>query len=149
MKKWIMTIVMVFCSSLMFAQNALFKKYENVNGVSTIYISKALLSMYPKLNAGDKDISKIASKLDHVQILSCERPSLIPGVKATALGCFKSGGYNNLMTINDDGNQTIIYGKALGKGKNEFVLLSIEKSELNIINVMGNITLNDIKQIAR
>ena len=149
MKKWILTIVMVLSSSLVFAQSALFKKYENVQGVSTVYISKALLGMMPKLDVGDKDISRIAGKLDHVQILSCERPSLIPSVKAAALGSFKSGGYANLMTVTDDGEQTIIYGKSLGKGKSEFVLLSIEKTELNIINVMGNITLNDIKQIAK
>ena len=149
MRKYILTIVMAFCCSVLFAQSALFKKYENVNGVSTIYISKALLGMMPKLNAGDKDISKIAGKLDHVLVLSCERPSLIPGIKNSALNYFKSGGYANLMTINDDGEQTIIYGKTLGKRKSEFVLLSIEKSELNIINVMGDITLNDIKQIAK
>lgn len=149
MKKWILTMVMVCWSGLMFAQSALFKKYENVPGVSTIYISKALLGMMPKLDAGDKDFSRIAGKLDRVQILSCERPSLIPGVKAAAIGSFKSGGYANLMTVNDDGEQTLIYGKSLGKGKNEFVLLSVEKTELDIINVMGNITLNDIKQIAK
>ena len=112
--------------------SALFKKYENVKGVSTVYISKSLLGLVPKLEAGDMDISAIASKLDHVQVLTCERPSLIKEIKATAMEILSKGGYNNLMTVRDGDELTIVYGKQLGKGKNELVLLEVEKNDITM-----------------
>ncbi len=130
------------------AQDALFQKYEDVNGVTTVYISKAMLHMMPHINAGNKDISKIASKLDRIQILSCDRPSLITGIKKMAIAIYKNGKYEYIMQVKEAGEQTIIYQKPHGGGKNEFVLLSDEKDELNIINVFGTITLNEIKDIA-
>lgn len=148
MKKIILVMVMALTCNMMFAQSALFKKYDNVKGVSTVYISKALLSLIPEMHTGNKDISKIAGKLDHVQILSCERPSLVSEIKSEAISYFKNGGYTNLMKVSDDGGQTIIYGKSIDNGKNEFVLFSYMDDEVNIINVMGNVTLNDIKQIS-
>lgn len=148
MKKIILVMVMALTCNMMFAQSALFKKYDNVKGVSTVYISKALLSLIPEMHTGNKDISKIAGKLDHVQILSCERPSLVSEIKSEAISYFKNGGYTNLMKVSDDGGQTIIYGKSVDNGKNEFVLFSYMDDEVNIINVMGNVTLNDIKQIS-
>lgn len=149
MKKFLAILfVALFSCTMMSAQSALFKKYENVKGVSTVYISKALLGLVPKLEAGDMDISAIASKLDHVQVLTCERPSLVKEIKETAIEQLSKGGYNILMTVRDGDEQTIIYGKSLGKGKNEFVLLEIEKNEINIVNISGSIPLEDIKRIA-
>lgn len=149
MKKFLAILfVALFSCTMMSAQSALFKKYENVKGVTTVYISKALLGLVPKLEAGDMDISAIASKLDHVQVLTCERPSLVKEIKETAIEQLSKGGYNILMTVRDGDEQTIIYGKSLGKGKNEFVLLEIEKNEINIVNISGSIPLEDIKRIA-
>ncbi len=149
MKKFLAILfVALFSCTMMSAQSALFKKYENVKGVTTVYISKALLGLVPKLEAGDMDISAIASKLDHVQVLTCERPSMVKEIKETAIEQLSKGGYNNLMTVRDGDEQTIIYGKSLGKGKNEFVLLEIEKNEINIVNISGSIPLEDIKRIA-
>lgn len=141
-------IIMMLAGNMAYAQSTLFKKYENDKRVSTVYISKALLSLMPKMKLVDKDISMIAGELDHVQILTCDHSSLIPGIKSAALSCFKSEGYETLMTVNDKGEKTIIYAKKLPKGKKEFVLFSQEENELSIINVAGDISLNDIKQIA-
>ena len=78
MKKFLAILFVALLScTVMSAQSALFKKYENVKGVSTVYISKSLLGLVPKLEAGDMDISAIASKLDHVQVLTCDLPSFI------------------------------------------------------------------------
>ena len=52
------------------------------------------------------------------------------------------------MKMNDDEEKTTIYQRTLKGGKNEFVLLTEEKNEVIIINVVGLITLKDIKDIA-
>ena len=39
------------------------------------------------------------------------------------------------MTVRDGDELTIVYGKQLGKGKNELVLLEVEKNEITVVNI--------------
>ena len=89
MKRIIFIILMALTCHLSYSQDALFKKYEDVKGISTVFISKSMLSLMPKIEAGDVDISRIASKLDRIQVLECERPSLIPAIKKEAVAYYK------------------------------------------------------------
>lgn len=148
MKRILLLLLLSTISSLTFAHKALFDKYEDVNGVTTVYISKAMLRMMRNLPTGNRDISKISGKLDRLQILDCERPSLIPGIRKTAISYFNRMKYEVVMQVREGGENVIIYEKRYGNGKNEFVLLSTEKDELSIINVFGNVSLKDIQSIA-
>ena len=62
MKRIIFIIFMALTCHLSYSQDALFKKYEDVKGISTVFISKSMLGLMPKVEAGDVDISRIASK---------------------------------------------------------------------------------------
>ena len=148
------SIYIVFLSLLLMtvvqnarAQDALFDKYEDTNGVTTVFISKTMLGMIPNVKAGNHDISKIAGKLDQLRILTCEKASLIPRILDDAKKTYKSEGYEAIMRMHDDGGKMTIYQRSLKGGKNEFVLLQEDGSNLNIINVKGAITLKDIQMI--
>lgn len=148
------SIYIVFLSLLLMtvvqnarAQDALFDKYEDTNGVTTVFISKTMLGMIPNVKAGNHDISKVAGKLDQLRILTCEKASLIPHILDDAKKTYKSEGYEAIMRMNDDGEKMTIYQRSLKGGKNEFVLLQEDGSNLNIINVKGAITLKDIQMI--
>lgn len=130
------------------AQDKLFDKYEDTNGITTIFISKTMLGMIPNVKAGNHDISEIAGKLDQLRILTCEKATLIPRILEEAKKIYNSDGYEAIMRMNDDGEKVTIYQRSLRGGKNEFVLLQEDSSELNIINVKGVITLKDIQMIA-
>ena len=130
------------------AQKAIFDKYEDTNGVTTIYISKTMLGMIPNVKAGKRDIGNIASKLDYIRILSCEKPSLFSKLLDDARKTYRSGNYETIMKMNDGDEKVTIYQRTQKDGKNEFALLTEDKDEVAIINVMGNITLKDIKDIA-
>lgn len=130
------------------AQDALFDKYEDTNGVTTIYISKTMLGMIPNVKAGNHDISKIAGKLDQLRILSCEKASLTPRILEDAKKIYKNDGYEAIMRMNEDGEKVTIYQRSLRGGKNEFVLFTEDGSDLNIINVKGTVTLKDIQMLA-
>lgn len=58
MKRILLLLLLSTISSLTFAQKALFDKYEDVNGVTTVYISKAMLRMMRNLPTGNRDISE-------------------------------------------------------------------------------------------
>ena len=130
------------------AQDKLFDKYEDTNGITTIFISKTMLGMIPNVKAGNHDISEIAGKLDQLRILTCEKAALIPRILEEAKKIYNSDGYEAIMRMNEDGEKVTIYQRSLRGGKNEFVLLQEDSSELNIINVKGVITLKDIQMIA-
>ncbi|HEY9551412.1 MAG TPA: DUF4252 domain-containing protein [Prevotella sp.] len=89
----------------------------------------------------------MAAKLDRLQVLDCERPSLIPAIKREAMAHFSKDNYEQIMRTSDGDDRTIIYQRQLGKGKNEFVLLNEEKNELQIVNIVGSVSLNDIKML--
>ncbi|MFQ9996074.1 MAG: DUF4252 domain-containing protein, partial [Hoylesella buccalis] len=82
-----------------------------------------------------------------LQILQCERPSLIPSIKKQAQAYYDNNRYEVIMRVKDDDERTTIYQKVVGKGNNEFVLLNEEKDELSLIHLIGNIKLEDIKDL--
>lgn len=149
MKRIILTLYMAIITSITtFAQKALFDKYSETDGVTTVYISHNMMRMMGNVKAGNKDISKIAQRLDYLQILSCERPSLIPSIRKTAQDIFSQQKFSIVMQVNDEGERTTIYERHYPNGKNEFALLAIERNEITIINLLGKISLQDIQGIA-
>ena len=148
MKQIIMTALLVLACTGAKAQREVFDKYEDTNGVTTIYISKTMLGMIPDVKAGKHRIGQIATKLDYIRILSCEKASLMATIIDDARKILRSGNYETIMKMNDDDEKVTIYQRTQKEGKNEFVLLTEDKDEVAIINVMGAITLKDIKDIA-
>ena len=149
MKRIILTLCMTMIACMTaFSQKALFEKYSETDGVSTVYISRNMMRMMGNVKAGNKDISKVAGRLDYLQILSCERPSLIPSIKKSAQNIFNQQKYSIVMQVNEGGEHTTIYERHYPNGKNEFSLLAIERNEITIINLLGNISLQDIQGIA-
>lgn len=148
---WLRTLSLAICfvwgCVSLSAQDRLFKQFDNTKGVSTVYISPAMFKLMPKLNVGNKDLAKLASRLSRLQILQCERPSLIPSIKKQAQAYYDSNRYEVIMRVKDDGEHTTIYQKGAGRGAKEFVLLNEERNELSIIHITGNISLEDIKDL--
>ena len=138
--------VMMACLS-MHAQAELFSKYDNTQGVTTVYVSKSMLSIMPQMNTGGVDIGSIAQKLDNIRILTCERPSMIGGIKQNASAIYSRDGYEEVMKLNDSDSHTVIYMKQLSGGTNEFALVNTENNVLRIVNIKGRISLRDIQSI--
>ena len=146
MKKYILLFLVALTVQTTMAQKALFDKYESSKGVETVFISKAMLSFAGSIGGIDKDIARVANKLDEVRILSCEKPAKARTIVSEARAIY-SKGYTELMRLNDDGEKVTIYQKPVGK-KYEYVLLSVERDEVDIINLVGTLTLEDLKRIA-
>ena len=114
--------------------------------METVFISKALLSVAAGSKIGDLDIRKVAKKLEQVRILSVEKASLVKTIQAEALAIYKRDKYEELMRMSE-GDEKTVYVRPRGKNK-EFVLLHTEKDELNIISLIGNLTMEELKAIA-
>ena len=139
---------MIFCSVLSYGQQSYFDKYANMDGVTSVYITKSMLSLFPQGNTyiNGVNIGNIANRLDNIQILSADEKGIIDQLRKETSDINSKNGYEELLRIREDGTKTTIYFNEKKK-KKEFVLLVDEKDEFTIISIVGDLTLKEIKGI--
>ena len=70
---------MIFCSALSYGQSSHFDKFADMEGVTSVYISKSMISLFPQgnTNVNGINIGNIADRLDNIQILSADEKETI------------------------------------------------------------------------
>lgn len=71
--KYILMALCLMISSVCIAQDKLFEKYGEKDGVTSVYISKAMFKMIPSLDIEDLNLKNMSEKINSMQILSCEK----------------------------------------------------------------------------
>lgn len=129
------------------AQQSFFDKYAEMEGVTSVYISKNMLSLLPNVNStvNGIHIGNIASRLDNIQILSSDESAIISKLRKETADINTQNGYEELMRVRENGEKTTIYFKDKKGKKKEFVLLVDKKDELTIISIVGDLTLQEIQ----
>ena len=145
----IIAIMATLCSVCSYGQQSFFDKYADMDGVTSVYISKSMLSLFPKgqTNVNGINIGDIASRLDNIQILSADEQPIVDKLRKETSHINTRNGYEELMRVREDGEKTTIYFKDGKKDKKEFVLLVDEKDEFTIISIVGDLTLQEIQGI--
>ena len=145
----IIAIMATLCSVCSYGQQSFFDKYAEMDGVTSVYITKSMLSLFPKgqTNVNGINIGDIASRLDNIQILSTDEQPIVDKLRKETSHINTRNGYEELMRVREDGEKTTIYFKDGKKDKKEFVLLLDEKDEFTIISIVGDLTLQEIQGI--
>ena len=145
----IIAIMATLCSVCSYGQQSFFDKYAEMDGVTSVYITKSMLSLFPKgqTNVNGINIGDIASRLDNIQILSADEQPIVDRLRKETSDINTRNGYEELMRVREDGEKTTIYFKDGKKDKKEFVLLVDEKDEFTIISIVGDLTLQEIQGI--
>ena len=145
----IIAIMATLCSVCSYGQQSFFDKYAEMDGVTSVYITKSMLSLFPKgqTNVNGINIGNIASRLDNIQILSTDEQPIVDKLRKETSHINTRNGYEELMRAHEDGEKTTIYFKDGKKDKKEFVLLVDEKDEFTIISIVGDLTLQEIQGI--
>ena len=146
---FIITLLTTLCSICSYGQQSFFDKYAEMEGVTSVYITKSMLSLFPKgqTRVNGVNIGNIASRLDNIQILSADEQPIIDKLRKETSVINTRNGYEELMRVREDGEKTTIYFKDGKKDKKEFVLLLDEKDEFTIIFIVGDLTLQEIQGI--
>lgn len=144
---YILTILVSVFSLFAQAQQSFFDKYAEMEGVTSVYISKSMLSLLPNVDStvNGIHIGNIASRLDNIQILSCEEVDVANILRKETSHINPNNGYEELMRVRENGEKTTIYFKDKKGKKKEFVLLVDEKDEFTIISIVGDLTLKEIQ----
>ena len=145
----IIAIMATLCSVCSYGQQSFFDKYAEMDGVTSVYITKSMLSLFPKgqTKVNGVNIGNIADRLNNIQILSTDEQPIVNKLRKETSDINTRNGYEELMRVREDGEKTTIYFKDGKKDKKEFVLLVDEKDEFTIISIVGDLTLQEIQGI--
>ena len=145
----IIAIMATLCSVCSYGQQSFFDKYAEMDGVTSVYITKSMLSLFPKgqTNVNGINIGNIGDRLNNIQILSTDEQPIVDKLRKETSDINTRNGYEELMRVREDGEKTTIYFKDGKKDKKEFLLLQDAKDEFTIISIVGDLTLQEIQGI--
>lgn len=156
MKRLIIAIVL-FCAALpAWAQSELYQKYANIEGITKVYVSPTLLSLFSDsesgqmnmLNDAPVDISKISQKLTGIYILSTEDPKVGASMTDDFAMYIQKGTYEVLMEAVDGDEKCVMYVHKENDLIKEFCINAFDGSECTLIIMTGNLTSQDIADVA-
>jgi len=148
MKRLLFALVLLVSTATTFAQKEFIDYFGNADGITSIYISKTMIKLLPKLDAGNMDLKKISQKLESVQILTSENNKASARLRKGCRDLFKRDKYEALMEVKESGkDNATIYLRELSKGRNSYVVFAGDESDLSVIVITGTITIEDIQNI--
>lgn len=146
--KNILLILFLCCTSLCFAQNKLFEKYSEMDNVTSVYISKAMFQMMPNIETNGLNLMNMKGKIDGLQILTTENNSLKDKMRDDFKGLIGKN-HQELMRVKDGNTRATFYVKQKGDLISELIMLADTEGRFNVIQLLGNFTLQDIQDITK
>jgi hypothetical protein len=150
--KYIITALLCFAfTTISFAQNnssLLFDKYADTDGVTSVYISKAMFRMMPNIENMELNLGNMNEKIESLYILTTEKKELIPAMRKDVLQLIKKD-HEELMRVRDGSTKVTFYASVKGDLVGDLLMLSDTESEFIVIQLSGNFTLQDIQEITK
>ena len=137
----------LFCN----AQQSFFDRYAEWRDIKTVYISKRMLKMVKSYDGEVKvngmRLGIMNEGLEKIQIFNCEVKPAIEKLREETRELVPANGYEEVISIRDEGEKVSILFKELKENLSEFVLITDRPNEFNIISIVGKITLQDIQNM--
>lgn len=147
MKRLFITLVATLLVALTLpAQENVFEKYADTEGVTTVYISKKMFNMMKDVKSEDLNLGTLSGKINDMQILTCEDKDTAAKLRKDIAYISPDNGYEELMRVREEGERITIYAKE-GKKENEYILLVDDSEELVLIQINGQLTLEELQSV--
>lgn len=150
-KYLIITLLCLACSSFSFAQNdssQLFDKYSDTDGVTSVYISKAMFRMMPTVENIGLNLVNMKGKVESLYILTTMKKELVPQMRKEFSQLIKKD-HEELMRVRDGKTKATFYANMKGDIVRDLLMLSDTDIEFTVIQLLGNFTLQDIQEITK
>lgn len=128
--------------------DALFEKYAEKDGVTSVYISKKMFQLMPSMETAGLNLINMKGKIESLQILTCENESQQEQMRKDFSGLIKKE-HEELMRVRDGESKITFYIKQKGELINELIMLSDDEKEFSVIQLLGQFTLQDIQEITK
>ena len=146
--KYLTIAICLFCSLAGYAQNKLFDKYAEMDDMTSVYISKAMFQMMPKVENAGLNLVNMKGKVESLQILSTAREDQIPQMRKEFSQLVKSS-HSELMRVRDGKTKATFYANMNGEKVKDLLMLADTDSSFTVIQLLGNFTLQDIQEITK
>lgn len=143
----ITAIIVMLSACSCSAQAKIFKEAASIEGVTSVYISPFMLkmagSMTDDLGNGLDDAVK---EIKGLEIISCEKASSIPRVKAICEPILAKMGLEVVTEVTEDDEKVTIYAKVIPETTDAEIIVveTSEPGEYNLIYIKGRIDLTQI-----
>lgn len=147
-KGLLIAMAIMFGSIAVQAQDQMFDKFSGNNDISTVFISKALLSMAGNMDMGGANIKALAGKLERMEIYTSESKSAMSLMKTEAGKLAGDKTFEVLMKVKDKGENVTFYGKKEKGDKFKDLIMFVDNSDdCTIIRIVGLFTMEDIQNV--
>lgn len=162
MKKIILIITLVITSSVFYGQS-IFDKLEEMEGVSSVVISKDAFEILSKFNfeidEGSNEISEVFKMIDDLnefKTFSTDKPDIAVTMEAMIKNSVKDQKMKELMRLKEDDSKVWIYVKSTSnKDLVSQVLMLVKEidkktngiSEAMIVSLSGSIDINKMSRL--
>lgn len=154
MKKFIIATVFTLMPMLIFAQHSVFDKFEGLDDVTTVVVTKKMFQMMGNVELDKKDkeaqqFLALTKKLNNLKIFTTSSSKLSADLKNTAEKHLKAVGLEELMRVKDGGQNIRILIKTGSKEAQVRELLMLidgagKGSETVVMSLTGDFDLNDL-----
>jgi hypothetical protein len=151
-KKFLITLMLVFIASPIFAQAA-FDKFDGQDDVTSIIVNKKMFDLMSKVkvDASDKETQQylaLIKKLDNLKVFTTKSTRVEGEMKVVAEKYIKSAGLEELMRVNENGrNIKILVKSGATDSQIRELLMFIEGAKNDdtvLMSLTGNFDLNEI-----
>jgi len=145
--KYILIIALcLFCTNAGFAQNKLFDKYADMDNVTSVFISKAMFQMMPKIEKVGINMMNLKGKIESLQLVTTENKDMMVQMKKDFAQSVSSK-HQELMRVKDGKSHVNFYSDMQGDKIKELIMLVDDEDNFTAILLVGNFTLKDIQEI--
>lgn len=145
--KYIIIALCLTCTQIGFAQSKLFDKYADMDNVTSVYISKAMFQMMPKVADVGLDMANLAGKMEGLQLVTTEKKDLISQMRKEFTQLVNKD-QQELMRIKDKNTRVTFYANMKNNLITELLMLADSDSSFTVIQLLGNFTLKDIQELS-
>lgn len=131
------------------AQGDVFDNLEKTKDVQAVHVSKSLLSMISKMDTGSADFSLLADKLKQIDVYSSGTKEAAASMKQQADFFAKDQSYETFMSVKDEGESVVFYGKKDGEKFQELIMVVLGAGESTVMRFLGDFTAKDIQEVIK
>lgn len=148
MKKIIITVILALMPTLFFAQGA-FDKFDGQDDVTSVIVNKKMFQMMGNVkNKESQQYLNLIKKLDNLKVFTTQSTRVTSEMKVSAEKYIKSAGLEELMRVNDKGqNIKILVKSGATETHVKELLMFIEgggKNDTVLMSLTGDFDLNDL-----
>jgi len=152
-KNWLVAVIVMLNIAGASAQD-LFEKLGDNEHITTVYISKALLNMFPamadKVDVNGVDVKNIVAKLEQIDIYTSDQKEASQLIRTEAQKLqTQSKTYEVLMRIKDGSDNIIFYAEKAKDRFKSLIMFVDEGDECTLIRLLGSFTAEDVQKVIK